>query len=150
MHYTVNQGSVKVELLGKQRVYKTVFEREILEEHAFGTSSRKDREVPSTQKFVVQEGYPGYRAARRRYLFPADTQLPKTLGGPEDSIAKLIAAKKIPEPVRVDKWAVGYPATEEIWVYGSGPKSLKKREPPPKHHIPPVPKEDKPVGRIVR
>src|SRR6185503_1284297 len=36
MHYTVNQGSVKVELLGKARPHRVVFEREIRGQTSFG------------------------------------------------------------------------------------------------------------------
>ncbi len=46
MHYTVNQGSVKVELLGKARPYRVVFEREIRGETGFGTQVRHDPTAP--------------------------------------------------------------------------------------------------------
>jgi vancomycin resistance protein YoaR len=88
MHYQVNQGAVKVELLGKSRPYKVLFEREILEEHGFGTEA--------------------------------------------------------------EKWTVHYPTTSEIVAIGAGPPTLKKKPPPPAHHIPPVPKGDKPIARILR
>src|SRR6185436_15793695 len=72
MHYQVNQGSVKVELLGKERPHKVIFEREIKTETAFGSESRGDSEMPSGQRLVVQEGYPGYSLIRRRYIFAKD------------------------------------------------------------------------------
>ena len=77
MHYQVNQGAVKVELLGKERPYKVVFEREIKAETPFGTDTRgDDPEAPSGQHYTIQEGYPGYTLIRRRYVFEKD-QLPR-------------------------------------------------------------------------
>jgi len=149
VHYSVNQGAVRVELLGKRAVYHTVFEREILEEHAFGASVRRDREWPSGQKYVAQEGYPGYHAIRRRYLLDAATALPRWLGGPTDPLERTLAARHI-TPLRVEKWTVHYPATEQIVAYGAGAREKKKRDPPPSHHIPAVAKDQKPLGRIVR
>ena len=52
MHYQVNQGAVKVELLGKERPYKVVFEREIKAETPFGTDTRGDAEAPSGQRYM--------------------------------------------------------------------------------------------------
>ena len=149
MHYQVNQGAVRVELLGEARPYKVVFEREIVEEHPFGSSVRRDPEAPEGQRYVAQEGYPGYKATRRRYVFDAGTPLPKWLGKPDEPLAKLLAEKHI-EPLKVEKWAIAYPSTEQINVVGSGSPHLKKKDPPPSHHIPPVPKDDKPFARIVR
>src|SRR5207248_2011717 len=47
MHYQVNQGSVKVELLGKERPYRVLFEREIKLETPFGAESRREPEAPA-------------------------------------------------------------------------------------------------------
>src|SRR5262249_4596621 len=60
MHYQVNQGAVKVELLGKERPNRVVFEREIKTEQPYGSESRRDREAPEGQRIVLQQGYPGY------------------------------------------------------------------------------------------
>ena len=43
MHYQVNQGAVKVELLGKERPYRVVFEREIKSETPFGSDTAATR-----------------------------------------------------------------------------------------------------------
>ena len=149
MHFQVNQGTVKVELLGKARPYKVVFEREILEEHGFGTEGRRDSRAPRGQRLTLQQGYPGYKAIRRRYLFDAATPLPKYLGPPTAGIDVALERAKI-EPVRVEKWMVHYPPTAQIIAVGSGPKALKKRPAPPSHRIPPVAKDARPIARIVR
>jgi hypothetical protein len=52
--------------------------------------------------------------------------------------------------LKSEKWQIHYPSTEQFDVVGSGPSHLKKKDPPPSHHIPPVPKDQKPFGRIVR
>src|SRR6185369_15107725 len=58
MHYAVNQGAVKVELLGKARPNRVVFEREIRAEVGFSTEGRRDPNAPQGQRLVLQEGYP--------------------------------------------------------------------------------------------
>jgi hypothetical protein len=149
MHYQVNQGAVRVELLGRERPYKVVFEREILEETRFGSQTRADPQAPAGQRFPLQEGYPGYRAVRRRYLFDAGVKLPRFLGAGTDPIGKALDRAKL-KPVAAQKWLVGYPSTALITAVGTGPASLAKRVPPPSHHIPPIPPGDKPFVRIVR
>jgi vancomycin resistance protein YoaR len=149
MHYSVHQGTVKVELLGRMRPYKVVFEREILEENGFPTQSRADPEAPAGQKLVLQEGYPGYRATRRRYRFEPNTKLPRSLGAPKDSIEVALAKAKV-KPVSVEKWTIHYPATTQMMAVGSGSKSLKKKPQLPAHHIPPVAASEKPFSRILR
>ena len=60
----------------------------------------------------------------------------------------MLTAKDL-APVRVDKWSIHYPSTEQINVVGAGPPTMKKKTPPPSHHIPPLPNDQKPFGRIV-
>jgi hypothetical protein len=149
MHYQVNQGSVKVELLGKERPYRVIFEREIKAETAFGSESRGDSEMPSGQRLVVQEGYPGYSLIRRRYIFAKD-DVPKW-SGPE-AMADLLEKQKAKakKPIKKEQWALHYPSTALISAVGTGPKSLKKKPQPPAHHIPPVGKNDKPIFKLLR
>ncbi|MSP63706.1 MAG: hypothetical protein EXR72_25845 [Myxococcales bacterium] len=149
MHYQVNQGTVKVELLGKARQYKVVFEREILEERGFGTGGRRDPGAPKGQRLLLQAGYPGYKAIRRRYVFDARTALPRFLGPPSEPLTTALARARI-EPRSVEKWVVAYPSTEEIVAVGTGSPKLPRKPPPPPHRIPPVAKDTKPIGRIVR
>ena len=140
IHYVVNQGSVKVELLGKELPYHAAFEREILSETAFPTTTRQDPEMPAGQKIVDQEGYPGYRIKRRRYLFTGKWKLdPKNENRPKPDV--LIAKKE---------WDISYPATAQILRLGSGPPNLKKKEPPPSHRIPAIPAWAKPLFYIVK
>src|SRR5207244_13373566 len=54
MHYQVNQGSVKVELLGKARPNRVLFEREIKSETGFPTETRSDPAAPEGQRMVLQ------------------------------------------------------------------------------------------------
>ena len=72
MHYQVNQGAVKVELLGKERPYRVVFEREIKTETPFGSETRARSRRAARAALHVQEGYPGYTLMRRRYIFEKD------------------------------------------------------------------------------
>lgn len=146
MHYQVNQGSVKVELLGKERPYKVVFEREIKAETPFGTETRADPEAPAGQRYVIQEGYPGYSLIRRRYLFEKN-RVPRW-SGPEP-LADLLDKQHI-KPVKKEQWALHYPATTQYVAVGSGPSSMKKKTPPPSHHIPPLNPHDKPIFKLLK
>ncbi len=149
MHYTVNQGSVKVELLGKARPNRVIFEREIRAENGFGTESRRDPLAPEGQRLLLQEGYPGYSLVRRRYVF-AESALPK-VGAKEtveQALARLGAAA--PKPVSKKDWALRYPSTARIVAIGSGAKTLKKKDPPPAHRIPPLRPEERGVFRITK
>jgi vancomycin resistance protein YoaR len=140
LHYQVNQGSVKVEILGKARPYHVAFEREVLVETPFGTQVRTDPEMPSTQKVIDQDGYPGYRIKRRRYIYTGKWRLDRrheNRPDPEGLISK-------------KEWDIVYPATTQIVRQGTGPAKLKPKEPPPSHRIPPVPERDKPLFYIVR
>lgn len=140
IHYVVNQGAVKVELLGKELPYHAAFEREILSETAFPTTTRQDPEMPAGQKIVDQEGYPGYRIKRRRYLFTGKWKLdPKNENRPKPEV--LIGKRE---------WDIAYPATALILRVGSGPPNLKKKEPPPSHRIPAIPAWAKPIFYIVK
>lgn len=140
LHYVVNQGSVKVELLGKQRPYQVAFEREILTETQFPVTTRPDPEMPAGQKIIDQDGYPGYRIKRRRYLFTGKWKLdPKNENRPKPEV--LIGKKE---------WDVTYPATAQIVRVGSGPPNLKKKDPPPSHRIPPLPAWAKPIFYIIK
>jgi hypothetical protein len=149
MHFQVNQGSVKVELLGKERPYRVIFEREIKAETAFGTEGRRDPDAPSGQKIILQEGYPGYTLIRRRYIFLKD-QVPRW-SGPQPLSELLEKQHKKPfKPVKKEQWSLHYPATPLIVAYGSGPAKLKKKPQGPAHHIPPVPKNDKPIFKLLK
>ena len=139
IHYMVNQGSVKVELLGKQAPYRVGFEREILNESKFPTVTRTDPEMPAGQKIIDQEGYPGYHIKRRRYIFTGKWKLdPKNENRPKPEV--LISKKE---------WEISYPATAQIVRVGSGPPNLKPKEAPPSHHIPAIPASAKPIYYII-
>jgi vancomycin resistance protein YoaR len=146
MHYSVNQGAVKVELLGKERPYKVIFEREIKTETGFGTETRHDPEAPPSQHYVAQEGYPGYTLIRRRYIFDKDA-VPRW-SGPE-LLADLMQ-KQHAKAERKEQWALHYPATTQFVAYGSGSSALKPKVPPPSHHIPPIQPSDKPIFKLLK
>jgi vancomycin resistance protein YoaR len=146
MHYSVNQGWVKVELLGKERPYKVIFEREIKSETGFGSETRGDHEAPSGQRFTLQEGYPGYALVRRRFIFDKD-HVPRW--NTPEPLDDLLEKQKI-KPVKREQWALHYPATTQFIAVGTGPQGLKKKEPPPSHHIPPVNPHDKPIFKLLK
>jgi vancomycin resistance protein YoaR len=146
MHYAVNQGSVKVELLGKERPYKVIFEREIKTETPFANEERPDPEAPPNQHYTVQEGYPGYALVRRRYLFEKD-KLPKWFG--KEPLAELLQKQHF-KPIKKEQWPLHYPATTQFVVFGTGPVGTKPKVPPPSHHIPPVAAKDKPIFKMLR
>ena len=146
MHYNVNQGSVKVELLGRSRPNRVVFEREIKAEVGFGTESRRDPAAPEGQRLTLQEGYPGYALVRRRYVFAADS-VPRLLG--KETIDQALARLHT-KPLAKKEWAVRYPSTAMIIAIGSGAKTLKKKDPPPAHRIPPLRPEERGVFHISR
>ena len=135
VHYMVNQGSVKVELLGKELPHKIAFEREIIAESKFPTTTRPDPEMPLGQKLTDQEGYPGYRIKRRRYSFTGKWKTDskdENRGKPEGLLS-------------MREWDLSYPATTEIIRVGTGPATLKKKEPLPAHRIPAIPAWAKPL-----
>jgi len=155
MHYKVNQGAVKVELLGKEKPYQVLLEREIRAETGFGSQSRRDPTAPPGQRLVLQEGYPGYSLVRRRYIFPAATVLPRAVVANKAPVAEVLQAKPAPGqpklvPLKKEQWGLSYPSTQLIVAIGSGSAKLKKKDPPPSHHIPPIPKEDKPLFKMLK
>ena len=140
IHYVVHQGVVRVELLGKERVFKVAFEREILVETPFPTVTRPDPEMPTGQQFIDQDGYPGYRIKRRRYIFKGQWKTDakdENRGNPDELISKR-------------EWDIGYPATTQIVRVGTGSAKLPKKPPPPSHRIPPLPAWAKPLWVIQR
>jgi len=140
IHYMVNQGSVKVELLGKQTPYHVAFEREILGESKFMIITRSDPEMPAGQKLTEQEGYDGYRIKRRRYVYTGKWKLdPKNENRPNPE--GLVSKKE---------WDISYPSTAQIVRIGSGPPNLKPKPPLPSHRIPPIPASAKPFYYIFR
>jgi vancomycin resistance protein YoaR len=146
MHYNVHQGSVRVELLGKARPYRVVLEREIRSEVPFATETRRDATAPDGQRLVLQEGYPGYSLVRRRYVFTPEA-LPRL--GPKETIEQAIARTHA-KPQSKKEWTVHYPSTAQIVAVGSGPRTLKKKDPPPAHHIPALRPEERGLYRITR
>ncbi len=146
MHYQVNQGSVKVELLGKERPYKVLFEREIKTETPFATEERPDPEMPEGQRLTLQEGYNGYTLIRRRYVFEKDA-VPRWYG-PELTAEMLHRQHK--KPVSRQQWALKYPPTSMIVAVGTGLPTLKQKPPPPTHKIPPLSPKDKPVFKMLK
>lgn len=147
MHYQVNQGAVKVELLGKARPYRVVFEREIKSETPFASETRADPEARAGQKFVIQEGYPGYALIRRRYVFEKDKMPRQGIIYGTEPLADLLEKQHV-KPVKKEQWALHYPATTQYNAVGTGPASLKPKVPPPSHHIPPVNPRDKPIFKL--
>src|SRR5262249_20352848 len=141
-----NQGAVKVELLGKERPNRVVFEREIKTETAFGSEGRTDPTAPEGQRIVLQEGYPGYTLIRRRYVFAKD-EMPRW-AGPEPMADILKKLKR--KPLKKEQWSLHSPATSLIVATGTGPASLKPKPPPPAHRIPPVGAKDKPLFKLLR
>ena len=140
IHYVVHQGVVRVELLGKERVFKVAFEREVLVETPFSSVNRLDPEMPTGQQFIDQDGYPGYRIKRRRYVFTGQWKTdPKdeNRGNPDELISKR-------------EWDLAYPSTTQIIRVGSGSPKLTKKTPPPSHRIPPLPKWANPLFAIIR
>jgi hypothetical protein len=140
IHYMVNQGMVKVELLGKQAPYHVAFEREIIAETKFTITTRPDPEMPAGQKIVEQEGYDGYHIKRRRYIYTGKWKLdPKhdNTPNPDGFVSK-------------KEWELSYPATAQIVRVGSGPPNLKPKPPVPSHHIPLIPASAKPFFYITR
>src|SRR5260370_36604732 len=65
MHYQVNQGAVKVELLGKERPWRVIFVRAIKAETAVGPGGGRRPHAPPGQRLVVREGYPRHPRLRR-------------------------------------------------------------------------------------
>ena len=146
MHYQVNQGAVKVELLGKERPYKVVFEREIKTETPFGSETRGDAEAPSGQRLRSRKAIPATRS------FGAATSSPRTRcragSGPEPLAEAL--DKQHTKPEKKEQWALHYPATTQFVAVGTGPSSLKQKVPPPSHHIPPMNPHDKPIFKLLK
>jgi G5 domain len=129
IHYRVNQGFVRAEILGQPRGAKVAFEREILQTVPFGHARRSDATMPAGQKIVDQEGHEGFKIRRRRIIYD----------------------QRIDEPVRKpEERVLYYPPTTEYVRIGVGPARLKKKEVPPAHHIPKPEAAKDGVFRIIR
>ena len=119
IHYTVNQGTVRVEILGAQRPWtKVAFEREIKKEIPFETVSRDDETLPLGTQIIDQIGFPGYELIRKRHFYK---------GG------KL---------VKTEKREIKYPSTTEYVRIGSNPDPNLSAPKQPDLHGPMGPGKD--------
>ncbi|MFH2005186.1 MAG: VanW family protein [bacterium] len=113
IHYQVNSGRVRAELLGAKRLYKIGFERRIVADRAFKEELRHDdKKLIGTRK-VEQHGQRGYTVRRRRIFFDKD--------GHE---------------VRSQYWTVVYPPTTMIITLGT--KKPDDPSAPPPEPLKPV------------
>ena len=74
-------------------------------------------EMPTGQQFIEQDGYPGYRIKRRRYIFQGKWKTDpqdENRGNPEELISRR-------------EWDLGYPATTQFVRVGTGSPKLPKR-----------------------
>jgi hypothetical protein len=54
------------------------------------------------------------------------------------------------KPLKKEQWSLHYPPTVEYVAQGIGPTSLKKKVPPPSHHIPALSPKDKPIFKLLK
>ena len=94
------------------------------------------------------------RCAREGFAIEFHIETAVPLGGNADrgSVLSRAAEKKIAEPARKpEERVLSYPPTTEYVRVGTGPRKLKPRDIPPRHHIPAPEKPDASgVFRIVR
>jgi len=115
LHYLVNSGRVRAEILGAKRLYKIGFERRIIGDRAFKEEIRTDENMKLGERKVEQRGQRGYTVRRRRIFF--DQQ------GHE---------------VRSQYWSVVYPPTTMIVTLGAK-KTDDATAPPELKPLNPVP-----------
>ncbi|MCC6999370.1 MAG: VanW family protein [Deltaproteobacteria bacterium] len=113
-YYQVNQGRVRVEILGKERPYKVTFSRNITRRDPFEIVEREDPALPLGYKHLMQKGVEGFGISKRRTIYDAKT-------GKE---------------VTTNKWTIAYPPTTEYWKVGTNPDPLAKTPPPEPPHPP--------------
>lgn len=119
LHYRVNQGRVRVEILGRPRPWRKVeFQREVKEVLPFTETQRPDPRVPRGRRVISQLGVPGFRLERRR-LFYAEGA----------------------DPQKVEKRELRYPPTTQYIKQGTGPADPKWEAPKKKEPFGEVPKQ---------
>ncbi len=107
-HFSVNQGKVRVRILGKERPWsKVVFERVVKETLPFKEVIREDSNIPAGRSVVSQRGVNGYKLVRRRIMFK----------------------DKGKEPARSESRELRYPPTTKYIRKGTGPAN-SEWEPP--------------------
>ncbi len=109
LHYEVNSGRVRAEILGARRLYKIGFERRIIRDRAFKEEVRTDDKMKLGERKVEQRGQRGYTVRRRRIFFDKE--------GNE---------------VRSQYWTVVYPPTTMIVTIGTKKTEDATEVPEPK------------------
>jgi vancomycin resistance protein YoaR len=117
IHYQVNSGRVRAEILGRRRLYKVGFERSVVALKPFREELRQDENLLVGKRTIEQQGQRGYVVKRRRIFFDAE--------GHE---------------VRTQFWGVIYPPTTMILKLGAKKPEDPDAPPPPElKPVPPVP-----------
>ena len=99
LHTSVSAGKVKIEVLGRQRVYDEVaFERQVKEVLPHSTIVRDDARLHSGAEAVSQRGMRGFKVVRTRKLYRAGEQ------------------------VDTQSWDLLYPPTTHIVRRGNNPR----------------------------
>lgn len=115
IHYEVNSGRVRAEILGQKRIYRIGFERSIVGTRAYREEVRKDDKLPVGTRKVEQRGQRGYTVRRRRIFFDKD--------GAE---------------VKSQYWTLVYPPTTMILRIGTKPIEHPDPSAPPPEPLKPV------------
>jgi vancomycin resistance protein YoaR len=115
LHTRVQEGKVRVELLGREPGYRVVFGRTISGQSAYSRIERHDSKLALGQTEIKQRGRNGYFVTRTRSVYKtADAQ---------------------PE---VSRWELTYPPTDEIVLIGSAAKGREARDSLPAKGTPPL------------
>ncbi len=108
LHFRVNQGKVRVRVLGKGRPWdKVAFVREVKQTEPFQEVVRPDPNIPSGRTVVSQRGVKGFTLVRKRLFFK---------GG-----------KK--EPIKTESRELRYPPTTKYIRKGTGPADPEWKPP---------------------
>ena len=108
IHYEVNSGRVRAEILGQKRLYKIGFERSVIRTRAFKEEIRNDDKLLVGTRKVAQRGQRGYAVRRRRIFFD-----------------------RLGHEVRSQYWTVLYPPTTMILRLGTKKPDDPTAPPPP-------------------
>ena len=115
MHYPVNQGAVKVELLGKERPYRGRLRARDQDGDAVRHRDARRSGGAVGAALHVQEGYPGYTLDSAALHLRQGSSA--ALGG-AGAARRRARRSRAMKPVKKEQWSLHYPATTQFVAVG--------------------------------